>query len=192
MLLQAGDRRQLLRRATTSAHRRLDDLVDRAGLLESRARYGLFLQATWMARRPIEQWLELSGVSALYEAWPSRQVCAALSQDVFDVSQSRPVEPEGAPAETLCDAQSLGVLYVLEGSALGAHVLGARVAAIGMTACFGARHMAHQISQPGAWTAFIDLLLRTPMSRAEEAMCASAALATFERYEQAFASLAVA
>ncbi len=190
MHIHGDDRRQRLRRATNASHRRLDGLVDRAGLLDSRARYGLFLQASWTARRTAERALEGSGVDDLYAAWPSRRVCDQLSQDVFDVLQSRPAEPAGAALGTLCDAQSLGVLYVLEGSALGAQLVAKRAAAIGMTACFGGRHLAQQTSEPGAWAAFIALLLRTPMTPSEEDRCVTAAAATFEIYERAFATLA--
>ncbi len=190
MVIQACDRRQRLRRATNAAHRRLDGLIDHAGLLNSRARYELYLHATWAARRPAEQALERAGIAGFYAGWPSRQVSDALSQDVFDVSKSRPADPTGEPSEILGTAESLGVLYVLEGSALGARVLGARAAGIGMTACFGARHLAHQISQPGAWAAFTDLLARTPMTDPEEDQCIAAAIATFEGYQRAFESFA--
>ena len=190
MVLQAGDRRQLLRRATAAAHRKLDALIDGAGLLNSRARYEDYLRATWAARWPDEQALELSNVGELYTAWPHRRLCAFLSEDLFDVSHARPVDPAWVLPGRLCKARSLGVLYVLEGSALGARVLAPRAAAIGMTACFGARHLAHQTSQPSAWAAFIDLLTRTPMTGPDEELCVAAALATFERYEQAFAHLA--
>ena len=190
MVIQECDRRQRLRLATHAAHQRLDGFIDGAGLLESRARYGLFLQATWIARRATERALEVSGVVHLYEAWPLRRVSDALSEDFFDLMQIHPAEPACAAPEMLCDAESLGVLYVLEGSALGARILAARVAAIGMTACFGARHLARQISQPGAWKGYLELLTRTPMTRLEEDRCVAAAIATFARYESAFAPLA--
>jgi heme oxygenase len=190
MVIERAGRRQSLRHATQTAHARLDDLIERAGLLKSRAEYELYLQATWTARWPCEQALESWGAAALYAAWPQRRICDTLSQDIFDVSHIRPAEAAHGLPEVLSEAQALGILYVLEGSALGARILETQAAAIGMTASFGARHMARQTSAPGAWSQFMALLARTPMSSAGEEQCTAAALAAFALYEEAFRHLA--
>lgn len=57
-----------------------------------------------------------------------------------------------------CREATLGALYVLEGSALGARLLYAQAQAIGLSANFGARHLAAQIAAPERWMAFQDFL----------------------------------
>jgi heme oxygenase len=133
-----------------------------------------------------------ANATRFFSKQPGRRLCDVLSEDLVDVSHERPDEPAGTWPGTLCEAESFGVLYVLEGSALGAHVLAKRAAAIGMTPCFGARHLAHQISQPHAWMAFIDLLTQIPMTPSDEELCVAAALVTFERYQRAFEYMALA
>ena len=192
MSSQSGaHRRTTLRHATNEAHARLDGAIASAELLNSRGRYEAYLKATWAARRPCEVALENSDVAELYPAWPRRRICHALMQDIVDVSHAPPAEAYAALTVPLTIGQSLGILYVLEGSALGARMLKSQVAAIGMTADFGARHMAAQTSEPRAWGAFLSLLERTELDTAEEELCAKAAVDAFARFEQAFQRLAV-
>jgi heme oxygenase len=188
MSIDGSERRQRLRCATQPAHARLDALIDATGLLGSRARYARYLEATWAARRPAERALDALGSSLLYAAWPERSMCEALSQDIVDVAGSPPVEDSqwDLPAAPLSPGQALGVLYVLEGSALGARLLERRVAAIGMTSAFGARHMARQTARPRAWAAFVKVLDRTVLDPPDDQLCMSAAVDTFHAFERAF------
>ena len=141
MLTDGSQRRQRLRRATQPAHARLDALINDAGFLQDQRRYARYLEATWTARKPAELSLDAADAATLYAAWPERRVCEALSQDIADVARSRPVEDLNwsRPRPRLSAGQTLGILYVLEGSALGARLLERRAVAIGMTPAFGAR-----------------------------------------------------
>ena len=188
MVADGSPRRQRLRRATQVAHARLDARIGEHGLLGSHESYGDYLHATWTARRPIELTLETSKAAAVYASWPERSVCAALSQDIADISGRPPADPprQNHRAAPLTVAQALGVFYVLEGSALGARVLERRALAIGMTPTFGARHMARQTAHPKAWAVFVDLLDSTPLSEPDDLACVTAALATFQAFETAF------
>ena len=188
MSIDGSQRRQRLRRATRVAHARLDALITDAGFLENRQQYGRYLEATWTARKPAELSLDASGVTALYAAWPERSVCDALSQDIDDIAPSRPIENPrwDRPRAPLSPGQMLGILYVLEGSALGAQLLERRVAAIGMTPAFGARHMARQTAQPRGWASFVTVLEGTALDPPDDALCMDAAVDTFDAFERAF------
>ena len=188
MVADGSRRRQRLRRATQMAHARLDAQIGEHGLLGSRDSYEAYLRATWTARRPIELVLETSEAAEIYPSWPERSVSAALSQDIADISGHHPLDPPrpDRPIAPLTAAQTLGVFYVLEGSALGARVLEKRVLAIGMTPTFGARHMARQTAHPKAWSTFVDMLDRAVLSQPEDVACVASALATFETFERAF------
>ena len=85
-------------------------------------------------------------------------------------------------------AQTLGVLYVLEGSALGARLLLRRAEALGMNSKFGARHLALQTAMPTAWPNFLSILEAASLDIAQEAECVGAAIATFTLFERAYGS----
>lgn len=58
----------------------------------------------------------------------------------------------------LDEARLLGVLYVLEGSSLGAQLLVKQAALLGLSEHNGARHLASQTSDPKRWPAFVKIL----------------------------------
>jgi heme oxygenase len=183
-----GSRRCRLRRATQPAHARLDTLIDHAGFLTNRASYASYLKATWSARQPIERALDTGGAIAVYAAWPERRICDALSRDLSDVTHGPPNAGDGGDEVRTPQSpgEVLGLLYVLEGSALGAQLLQGRAAAIGMTPHHGARHMAHQTSQPNAWSSFVKILDKADLDGADDATCIAAAVATFGVFRRAF------
>lgn len=86
-----------------------------------------------------------------------------LAADLADLTRS-PL----APAEPPCirnDAEAWGVRYVLEGSALGGQVILRDAAALGLSACHGARYFAGNGQDTGRhWTQFLlelDLAAQT-------------------------------
>jgi heme oxygenase (biliverdin-IX-beta and delta-forming) len=176
-------RRDRLRRATAAAHARLDDLVDAAGFFVDRAGYGAYLHATLEAREPLEAALDLAHAAHLYADWPKRKIAAHLRDDLGDLGCQPPASDHSPVThEALRGGDLLGILYVLEGSALGAHVLRPRAAAIGMSPHFGARHLALQTSRSHSWANFLQILEQTPLSADEEEDCIAAAVATFARF----------
>jgi heme oxygenase len=88
-----------------------------------------------------------------------------------------------------CDRpELLGVLYVLEGSGLGARIILGRVAHLGLGPEFGARHLHAQAGAPGAWREFTSLLDNAVLTDEEEQACFAAAEATFEAFAFAYRS----
>ena len=81
-------------------------------------------------------------------------------------------------------SQLLGVLYVLEGSSLGAKLLIKRAEKLGFGVNNGASHLTRQTSVSGNWKALCTLLEQAEAVD-EEAMT-SAALTTFVRAMDAF------
>jgi heme oxygenase len=183
-------RRARLRVATTEAHARLDALIDEAGFFEDRLRYAVYLQATWRARQQLELALDTSAVEMLFPAWPKRRISAALCADSADIGKIlQPSEDDSVcPPPSYEPAEALGVLYVLEGSALGARLLAPRAERLGLTPSFGARHFAVQLSMPHAWPAFLAILEAASLDVAEERACIEAAIATFMHFERVYRS----
>jgi len=116
-----------------------------AGMFDNRERYAAYIGATRRAREPLEQALDQAGAEQLFAMWPRRKIASALRADIANLSGKAVVEnnPPSAPVPKN-PAQMLGILYVLEGSALGARLLIRRAEAMGMSSTFGARHLASQ------------------------------------------------
>lgn len=195
MIIQ--DRRSLLRSATKATHSRVDDIIAQAGFFNDSDSYASYLAATWRARVVIEGALDAYGAQTIFSWWPQRRLLTAIAADIADLRGPDPTPELGyrSPVRITTSAQALGALYVLEGSALGARILIRRAAVLGMTALFGARHMAAQVAMPTAWPEFLRMLEATYIDSNDEDGCSAAALATFElfalSYETACAHLAM-
>ena len=79
----------------------------------------------------------------------------------------------------------VGVLYVLEGSSLGARVLVKAAAEMGLSAEFGARHLFRQAGDRDAWRSFVAM-----MAAALDAPSHDAANATFNAFADAYSRMA--
>jgi heme oxygenase len=175
-------RRARLRLETADAHRLLDELSDGSGMTSTLDGYRVYLAATFVARSLIESRLTENGVAALYSVWPQRLVSHAIEEDLRDLSIPVPVPLASAGTSPLSIGAMLGTLYVLEGSALGAKVIAQRLERLGITAKFGARHLARQTEDVRAWPDFIRLLEETPLTDREERDCMREAVATFDAF----------
>jgi heme oxygenase (biliverdin-IX-beta and delta-forming) len=182
------NRRSRLRSATADAHDRLDSIVDAAGFFDDRTLYAVYLQATWRARHPIEMALTRGRAILSLTEVPYRVIAPALCADIFDITGSPPSEEANTAVMSYADtaAQALGIIYVLEGSALGARVLARRASALGMGPDFGARHLAMQMAAPGAWKTFLVMLEAVALDSQQEAACVAGAIETFARFELAY------
>jgi len=111
--------RDRLRAATTDSHAALDATVS-DWRLQSAAGYGAFLSASAAALYPLEHALERAGVADWLPDWPVRARRAALARDLAALGLNAPIRQ---PAEVASPAFGAGLLYVLEGSRLGARFL---------------------------------------------------------------------
>lgn len=139
--------RDALRTHTAPLHTELDRMV---GGFETREQYLPYLRHTYRFRHMVEP----AVLGAAF--WPVRPIAAEAARDLADLGAPLPVCPVIAP---LTDpSETLGALYVLEGSSVGARLLYRRAQALGLTETFGARHLAEQASQPQRWPEFLNLL----------------------------------
>lgn len=174
-----SDIRWFLRAQTADAHASLDALI---GQFDDRQGYLRYLEGLFRFRAPIEQavaalrWPEGTGVFR-----PSR-LARAIGSDIGDLGARLPTARE--VRLDLSAAGLLGVLYVLEGAALGARVLIKRAEALGFDAKFGARHLALAVGG-GGWAGFLALAGAQPDIDRDRA--AAASRATFALAHEAFA-----
>lgn len=173
------DRRFALKHATDEAHARVEGIVQGAGMFASREGYRCYLDATFAMRATYERLLDDSGAALLWPEWPSRKIADLVAQDIADLGGVPPsVE---ISQKRLSTAELLGVLYVLEGSSLGARVLVRSVAEMGLTAESGARHMFRQAGDRDAWRSFTAMMAAAP-----EGPCHDAANTTFASFADAY------
>lgn len=181
-------RRYRLRDATRDSHKRVDDLVQASGFLACQKRYPAFLRGTWFARATLERTLDEHQAHHLFHQWPQRRIGELLRHDYCDVT-GRDLDEIGLPpgaTPLLSNAGLLGILYVLEGSSLGARLIARSALSMGFGPTWGARHLARQNEGREVWTSFLAKLEHYPMSDTDEERCVSAATQTFQLFEQAY------
>lgn len=145
-------RRMQLREATRAAHQTLDDLI---GSWPDLSEYRRYLAGQRRFRAAIDD----LDPAASGLAWSITPLSAALADDCADLGV-RAEPASGALPRPRDPSEALGVCYVVEGSALGARLLHARAAELGLGDGFAARHLAMQASST-RWRDFVDLLEET-------------------------------
>jgi len=168
------DSRQRLKQATADAHASLESLV---GALESRDAYVRYLRGTHAFRTSIEHWL---GCERSFDThWRPLRLSDELTQDLADLSATSLNERIAFTPAPRSDGFTLGVHYVLEGSALGARILCKQVETLGLNRAHGARHLWSQAASLEPWRAFVSFLERRAADDFEDmAAGANAAFAT--------------
>jgi len=143
--------RHALRAHTKLLHDRLDATV---GGLEDVASYVRYLQRTHVFRQAIER----NGI--VVDDWQVERLEPALARDLQDLGLGPAEDAGGHGLSLVAPAQHLAAAYVLEGSALGAHLLFGRAKAMGFGADNGARHLAQQTADRRRWPDFVAFLDR--------------------------------
>lgn len=157
-----GPRHRLLRDGTAASHRQLEAHPWLRSLLTpqlSRTQYVAVLAAFLAWYRGLERWLPLVAGSQLAERsaprWRYRSRLPALQRDLQVLgAELGPFPVSNVSSESDVSAV-LGVLYVVEGSALGGRVIANRVrAALGPDVPVG-----HLLPADGdSWLAFVEML----------------------------------
>lgn len=181
-MIQTGSR-FALRELTRDDHEKLDALV---GEFTDRNAYLRYLEGMAAFRGGVERSLAGVDYPQTFGDWRPGEISAALAQDLQDLGHDAPRAPISFDLPIDSDGL-LGVLYVLEGSSLGARLLVRRAAELGLTAEHGARHLAEQTARPDSWQAFVTLLDGIAPSGIEKA--ARAARMTFGAAIDAFSGI---
>lgn len=173
-------RRIRLRETTSEAHASLDRLV---GSFDSRQSYGVYLRGISAFRAAMERKLSSVVWPSGLAVWPLELFSDLIAADLEDLDI--PAQPAISPPDLPAQAdEMLGMIYVLEGSALGARLLYKRAQLLGFDADFGARHLALQSRRSDRWSDFLALL--ESADAVDMDRVASASCATFLTAETAF------
>jgi heme oxygenase (biliverdin-IX-beta and delta-forming) len=151
----SGSIRHLLRSETATDHANVDARF--SALIDlGTAGYGEFLRLSAAAICPLEQALLEGKVECILPDWEERSRRAALRADLADFGIA---DPTLAQRPSLGEeAHQFGVLYVLEGSRLGARVLARRLlASANLPAPCAVRYLRHGEGRP-LWQTFLERL----------------------------------
>lgn len=161
--MEAETLRHALRTGTRDLH---DSLDAKAGSLDSLDNYCLFLSASHALRAALEPSLTAG------EGWPLLPILPELQADMRDLG----LPVTGTVQQVRLDnaAARAGALYVLEGSAIGARLIQRRAAALGLSAEWGARHLARQTASRDRWPSFLTWLEEQPVPHAHAVLTARA------------------
>lgn len=169
--LPADSLRHILRAGTSALHHQLDAAV---GEFNSRSSYVAYVQKTHRFRSAIET--ELGNDNRI--EWNVDPVADLAADDLDDLGV--PALPNaGFPKSDWTGASRLGALYVLEGSSLGARLLLRRAEAMGLSAGYGARHLAHQAADHQRWLTFLNELEKVPVELQDHALSAAKSVFAF-------------
>ncbi|MBL8265566.1 biliverdin-producing heme oxygenase, partial [Steroidobacter sp.] len=154
-----ANRRNSLRGATDHLHRDLDRIAAGFNLADA-AHYRRFLQANAATLIAIEQLLENAGVAQLLPDWSQRSRSEAILADLRSLEAD--VQPLALRRTAPTPAEVFGILYVLEGSRLGARMLLDQVSTSGDPAVRSASsYLSHGQpgpERPGLWRSFLQQL----------------------------------
>lgn len=173
--------RDRLRRATSQSHAALDARIA-TWRIETPAGYRAFLSASAKAIAPLELALERAGVAEWLPDWPQRVRRTALARDLASLGLET---PSFAVAAVTSPDFGAGLLYVLEGSRLGARVLSRQVEAADRSLPLG---YLTQGEGERLWPSFLAWL-ETPSVGMQTDECEAGARYGFQCFSDAFETL---
>lgn len=151
-----GLRRNALREATSDSHARLDGMI---GEWSDAGSYETYLKGTIRFRRRVEAAMRGAAWPVAW-TWRPTMLEEHVLADAADLGLE--VDPPAGGAAPPGDVSTLfGMLYVVEGSALGAKFLRRRAARLGFDDHFGARHLWAMAGATG-WYHFLAELEASP------------------------------
>ena len=176
-----GSRRAALRLATQDLHRTLDASLASFDLRRN-DHYGAFLAASAAPLIALEQMLESAGVHEVLPEWTQRRRTEAITRDLSQLGRTQaPLQLRRAPPTR---SEMYGILYVLEGSRLGARWLYARVQTSEDEQVRAASEYL-RAHDPGLWRSYLKLLeSSTEITELHDLV--SGALFTFALFQRSF------
>ncbi|MDF3933997.1 biliverdin-producing heme oxygenase [Pseudomonas citronellolis] len=175
-------RSQRLNLVTHQPHQRLDNAVKAHDPFASREHFTPFVVAQYLFQSELQALYQDPALIAIFPDLAERCRAQQAKADLADLGAEVPAAVDGAVANP-SRAAALGWLFVSEGSKLGAAFLIKRVAALGLSEDFGARHLGEPAGgRAEGWKRFTRTLDGLELSAADEREAEAGALAAFERF----------
>lgn len=176
---QLSSIRERLRSSTAALHAQVDRSLSHL-LRREQDGYASFLTASAAGLLPLERGLSDGGVSAVLPDWPQRARTAALLADLSMLSLPVP-RLRALRDKNLFrfEAYQFGVLYVLEGSRLGARAILRGREKSGQTG--PTNYLSHGEGQP-LWPLFLAKLEASDAAHQDQELATAGATAAFEMF----------
>ena len=146
--------RRKLQAETADAHRALDVLAAERGWFDTRAGYGKWLRGICAFHERVHRAIRDTGCSSYFDAGRFER----LRLDMADVGVAPLQLCDHCDFAPMSEIEGLGLLYVTEGSRLGARVLVRRARDMGLDECFGARFLAAEAASLVSWQRVVAAL----------------------------------
>ncbi|TVT84010.1 biliverdin-producing heme oxygenase [Pseudomonas sp. H3(2019)] len=185
-------RSQRLNQITNEPHSKLDALVKAHAPFETQANFARFVVAQYLFQSELVSLYNDAELIAIVPDLPERCRADAAKADLADLETDVPAPVAGA-VNSPSKAETLGWIFVSEGSKLGAAFLIKRAVGLGLSETFGARHLGEPAGgRAEGWKRFVKTLDGLEFSAEEEAAVEKGAIDAFNRFtvllEQAYAT----
>lgn len=184
--VQTLSRSQRLKAGTKEVHQNVDDSIMAHDPFANIANYLQFLQMQYFFLRDFNGLYQHTELAKHLDDLASRSRLNLLCDDFIDLNSPVPEFTfEESQCQTLDFASALGWLYVIEGSKVGAAMLGRFATKLGLTGEQGARYLAGPGAGRGSsWRELVHLLDNVELTDAQEDAMLQGARAAFIRFQQ--------
>ncbi|WP_236234983.1 biliverdin-producing heme oxygenase [Pseudomonas tohonis] len=177
-------RSQRINQITHAPHAELDQAVKAHDPFANRENFAHFVVAQYLFQAELQSLYQDAALVEVFPDLPARCRAEQARLDLADLDTDVPAPVVGA-VHNPSFAEALGWLFVSEGSKLGAAFLIKRVAAMGLTETFGARHLGEPAGgRAEGWKSFTRTLDGLELSAEQDAEVDKGALAAFNRFRE--------
>lgn len=183
--VQELSRSQRLKAGTKEVHQNVDDSIMAHDPFSSIENYLQFLSLQYFFLRDFNGLYQHKELATHLDDLAGRSRLNLLCEDFIDLNAPAPEFTfEASQCQTLDFASALGWLYVIEGSKVGAAMLGRFASKLGLTGEQGARYLAGPGAGRGSsWRELVNLLDTVELSDAQETAMIQGARAAFLRFQ---------
>ena len=175
---------QRLNTATNAPHQQLDDKVKSYQAFANLENFAHFAAAQYLYQQDIDQLYQDAALAELIPNLAQRNRLEAARLDLHDLQRVQPINDNLTRDKQWSLPEALAWLFVSEGSKLGAAFLYKRVVPMGLSASFGARHLAEpEGGRAQNWKSFVSALDAIELSEEQVQQAEQAAVAAFQRFE---------
>ncbi len=180
---------QRLKQETAAEHERMESLMQQSGVFESKHNYAQFTLSQYYFQKDVEHLYLDAKVEQLIPDLAVRGRSDAAFKDLADLGLTP--QQQGIATHAIDFPQSLGWIYVSEGSTLGAaFLLKEAQARFGFGAEFAARNLAAYPEGRGlVWKRFKQALDDANFSPQDQQLIIDGALQGFQRFGELLAQL---
>lgn len=170
-----------LRASTSAVHDQLDKKIMDRSPFASKEHYGLFLRYQYHLMSYVASLYQGDQLASMINNLKSRDRTEHLLADFKDLDMIQPNQAMSNAQFSASLHESLGWLYVVEGSKLGAAVLAKEAEKLGLNSEFGARFLAGSGAGRGShWRQFMQDIEALPLDEQQEQEMLNGAQAAFK------------